>query len=272
MRRFLDLLSRNLFHPILLILLVMLAGCPTSDRSRTDAAGDTAADPSGTVPSAGEAELTAEVPELDAFHEVIYELWHNAWPQKNVPLMIELLPQVETHVERLSNIQLPGILRDKKEEWDTGMAELRGTLETYRSAAAGDDSQALMDAVEAIHSGFEQLMRTVRPVMPALDAYHVELYKIYHYHLPQQQLPELRRTVDSLLVRSQDLMKTQIPPRFADIADTLKQQFQDLEDLTAELRREADSGNWDRIAGSVESVHDQYVNLESTFDHHGRRR
>ena len=69
-------------------------------------------------PEITQEELTATVPELRELHEVIYPLWHNAYPEKDYALIKELLPQAESLTAKLDAAKLPGILRDKQEAWD----------------------------------------------------------------------------------------------------------------------------------------------------------
>ena len=59
------------------------------------------------------AETVAEVPALDSFHEVIYKIWHEAWPKKDAAMLQQLLPEVEKGIAAVASAQLPGILRDK---------------------------------------------------------------------------------------------------------------------------------------------------------------
>ena len=37
-------------------------------------------------------ETVAQVPILTDFHEVIFKVWHTAWPEKNLAMLSELLP------------------------------------------------------------------------------------------------------------------------------------------------------------------------------------
>ena len=41
------------------------------------------------------ADAIAGVPALDSFHEVIFKIWHEAWPKKNTAMLQQLLPEVE---------------------------------------------------------------------------------------------------------------------------------------------------------------------------------
>jgi hypothetical protein len=62
-------------------------------------------------------ETSGRVPELDAFHKPIYELWHNAWPAKDIAKLKSLLADVESAYAKLAAAKLPGILRDKSGKW-----------------------------------------------------------------------------------------------------------------------------------------------------------
>jgi len=39
----------------------------------------------------------------------------------------------------------------------------------YKSAAAADDAEGLLKAAEKLHSQYEVLVRTIRPVLPELE-------------------------------------------------------------------------------------------------------
>ena len=78
---------------------------------------------------ASDEELTAFVPELRDLHEVVYPLWHSAFPDKDYSLIKELLPQALSLTGKLDEAELPGILRDKQEAWDKGKENLKSALE-----------------------------------------------------------------------------------------------------------------------------------------------
>ena len=52
-------------------------------------------------------DLKSSVPALDAMHEVIMPLWHDAWPNKDVKAMAAMLPDIEKHVAAVNEAQLP---------------------------------------------------------------------------------------------------------------------------------------------------------------------
>ena len=89
------------------------------------------------------AEATAEVPALDSFHEVIFKIWHEAWPQKNTSMLRQLVPDVNKGIAAVATAPLPGILRDKKAAWDEGVKQLRNAGSEYVAAAGNHGHLAL---------------------------------------------------------------------------------------------------------------------------------
>jgi hypothetical protein len=72
-------------------------------------------------------------------------MWHTAWPEKNIGMLIELLPQIKQHTDALSTSQLPGILRDKEESWRRGIANFQAVVNEYELAAATCNTAALLE-------------------------------------------------------------------------------------------------------------------------------
>ena len=84
--------------------------------------------PAAAATDVNQAELSASVPALGALHKVVYPLWHEAYPAKDYAMIKTLLPQMDTLVTELDKAPLPGILREKKEAWEAGKANLKSTL------------------------------------------------------------------------------------------------------------------------------------------------
>jgi phosphopantetheinyl transferase (holo-ACP synthase) len=210
------------------------------------------------------AETKAEVPALSAMHEVIYPLWHEAWPNKDVKMMTELLPQVQQHVAAVEMAELPGILRDKQAAWAQQLEALRATCTAYEKAAAAGDTQALLDAVEALHARFEMMVRVVRPVMKELDAYHQVLYTVYHKVMPEKRLADLPAAAAQLSSACAALTAAPIPKRFAAKEAELKAAFAALCDATAKLQ--ATGADPVTAPAAVEVVHTRYQDVEKVFE------
>lgn len=213
-----------------------------------------------------EHEIRAEVPALRALHEVIYPLWHTAWPNKDADLMRHLLPRTEELVAAVAAAELPGILRDKSESWQAGIAGLLASLEAYRAAVAGEEEQALLDAVEDLHDRYERLVRTVRPVMKELDAYHVVLYRLYHHIGPGRDLEAFRLAVTELHASCEPLLSAAVPRRFAERQETILAALAELCVATETLAATAPAGDMEALLAGLEVVHDRYQAAEHVFD------
>ncbi len=216
--------------------------------------------------TAGTAETRAEVPELTAFHEVIAQLWHGAWPAKDYTQMKDLLARVEQGVASVEGASLPGILRDKQAAWDGQLAALRTTLERYRAAVVSDDDEALADAVEALHARFESMVRLIHPALPELDAYHVVLYRIYHYLAPGRDLPGVRAAAEDLSGRCGDLRAAPVPKRYEASGERLATEVAALCERTERLRQAAAGEIWDPVEPTIGEVHSQYLIVAGLFE------
>ena len=139
-----------------------------------------------------QAEITASVPELNELHEVVYPLWHSAYPDRDFELIKSLLPRMDSLTALLDAAPLPGILREKQAAWDERKANLASALLGLHAATESGNHEEMLKQVEAFHAGYEQLVRTIRPLVKELDAYHQELYKLYHYYGPQYDLPQIQ--------------------------------------------------------------------------------
>jgi hypothetical protein len=210
--------------------------------------------------------LQTSVPELVEFHEVIFELWHEAWPNKDYATMVTLLPVVREHVEILQKVEIPGIAQDKQAAWDEWMVQLTGSLEAYEAAGVAEDQEGLLDAVEQLHTNFEGLAGIMRPEMEELEEYHVELYRVYHYYLPDQDLTELRATAARMTDRCGVLLEAAPPPQSGVDPGAFAAAAGDLCDRTEELQRTAGGEDWTAIEEAVERVHDQYRMIVEMFE------
>lgn len=213
-----------------------------------------------------QAEITASVPELRDLHEVVYPLWHSAYPDKDFAMIKELLPQMDTLTARLDAAPLPGILREKQAAWDEKKANLKSTLQQLHAAASKDDQSEMLKQVEAFHAVYEQLVRTIRPLVKELDAYHQELYKLYHYYAPAYDIEKIRSAAAAMAEKIPVLKAAALPKRLADRQADFTAAVAALETSTLELVETAKGDAKEKILEAVEKVHTAYQGAERMFD------
>jgi hypothetical protein len=212
-------------------------------------------------------EIDSSLPELSEFHEVIYPIWHTAYPEKDIAMLKEMLSEVNDGAEKIYSAQLPGILRDKKEEWDEGVKKFRSSVERYGKATAGNEEEEMLSSAEELHSNFEMLVRIIRPVTKEVDEFHKVLYMIYHHYWPNKNKEEFSRAVDDLQFRAEELNTCVLPNWAADKAEVIKEQSQKLFNSTNTLKKLKDNSADDsEIDNAIESVHNEYMALETLFD------
>ncbi|MBD3413181.1 MAG: hypothetical protein GF421_01965 [Candidatus Aminicenantes bacterium] len=211
-------------------------------------------------------ELTASVPELTELHEVVYPLWHNAFPEKDYSLIKELLPKVESLYAELEEAKLPGILRDKQGAWNKGKQTLASAVQSLKQAAEADDKEAMLSQVESFHAAYERLVRIIRPLVPELEAFHKELYKLYHYYTPEYDLEKIKTAVQAMQDQIIPLKQVQLPERLAEKQEEFENSVSELEQRLNELNEKLKKESKEKILEAVDKVHTAYQNTERIFD------
>jgi hypothetical protein len=211
-------------------------------------------------------ETESAVPELAAFHEVIYPIWHTAYPDKDIALLKSLVPQVDELAAKVFAAKLPGILRDKQAKYDAGLAEFRKSVEAYDAAAKGADDQALLDAAEALHAKYEMLVRVIRPVLKEMDEFHKVLYVVFHTDLPAKNWAAVRAAAPDLKAKAAVIPGAKLSTRLQPKADAFAKAAGDLVqavDVLAGLGPKADGA---AVEQAVLKIHSRYQDLEKIFD------
>jgi hypothetical protein len=215
------------------------------------------------------AEINSSVPELTKFHEVIFQIWHDAYPSKNVNALKGFVPQIKQSMEAVNHAKLPGILHDKQGDWNSQLKELNGSAEKYYSAAQGNDDQSLLNAAEDLHRNYEMMVRVIRPALKEIDSYHQTLYIIYHKLYPEKKYAEIAAMSDALISKADAIVTypkdERLKRRLGNDVAEFDASAKALYDASVALKSAlagTDDGKKDQ---AVQVVHSAYQKLDSLF-------
>ncbi|MEW6509794.1 MAG: hypothetical protein AB1428_02415 [Bacteroidota bacterium] len=212
------------------------------------------------------AETSARVPALEKFHDVIFVVWHDAWPNKDTAKLASLLPEVRKGVREIAAAELPGILREKGAAWQKGVAALDSSAGTYEAAVAAGNAQRLLEAAEQLHARYEALVRVIRPVLKELDDFHATLYTLYHYDLPNYSLEKISAAAKVLLEKMTALNAAVLPARLKVSTDAFNDARTKLNEAVKALNAAAGGGNDADVKAAVEEVHARYEAVQRIFE------
>jgi len=221
---------------------------------------------SDSVPEISAAEISAEVPQLDAVHELMFPLWHDAFPSEDVETIRELVPQFEPMLAAVDSVPLPGILRDKQVRWDEGKAVMMAAFDSLKAAAEANDTDRILSYTEAFHLGYEQLVRVVRPLVPELEAFHQDLYKLYHYYNPANDQARIREAIAAMADKLEPLSGVTLPERLAEWQAEFDARTAALGEQVNALAEAVETGDREAVRAAVESLHTAYAALEAIFE------
>jgi hypothetical protein len=211
-------------------------------------------------------ETESTVPELIDFHDIIYPIWHTAYPAKDYKALRGFVAEIDAQAAKINAADLPGILREKKQAWDGGLAEFNQAVVAYGKAAAGSDDQALLAAAELLHARFEMLVRAIRPVTKEMDAYHKVLYVVFHKYLPEKNYTEICKVAADMAAKAEAITKATLSPRLEAKNEAFQAAAAKLLVETKALEAAGKACLEKDIIPLVNRVHSAYVALEKVFD------
>jgi hypothetical protein len=210
-------------------------------------------------------EIKSSVPALDAMHEVIMPMWHEAWPNKDYKALAALVPAIDTHVAAIAKAELPGILREKAAAWKAGVATLSASAAAYKAAVASGNNETLMKAAEKLHMDYEGLVKVVRPVLKEMDEFHAALYTLYHYQLSPFQLAKVTESAQTLKAKMDVLNKAVLPDRLKARTEAFAAQRTALGKSVDAVSAAVGTKDEAKIKAAVEAMHGIYEDLEKIF-------
>ncbi|MGZ5467970.1 MAG: hypothetical protein ACXW2H_02390 [Candidatus Aminicenantales bacterium] len=211
-------------------------------------------------------ETESAVPELSAFHEVIYPIWHTAYPDKDIAMLKSLVPQVNELAGKVYAAKLPGILRDKQVKYDAGLAEFRASVEAYNAAAKGSVDKAMLDAAEVLHAKYEMLVRILRPVLKEMDDFHKVLYVVYHTDLPAKNWAAVRAAAPDLKAKAEAVTAAKLSTRLEPKAEAFAKASGELVKAATVLAGLGPKADGAAVEQAVQNLHSRYQDLEKIFD------
>lgn len=211
-------------------------------------------------------ETEPTVPALSEFHEVIYPIWHTAYPEKDIAMLKSLVPQVNELAAKVYEAKLPGILREKQAKYDAGLAEFRASVDAYNAAAKGTDDKAMLDAAEVLHAKYEKLVRLLRPVVKEMEDFHKVLYVVYHTDLPAKDWAAVRAAAPDLKAKAEAVTAAKLPANRQEKSEAFAKASAELVKAAVVLAGLGEKADGAAVEQAVQKLHSRYQDLEKIFD------
>lgn len=214
------------------------------------------------------AEISSAVKELTDFHDIIYPMWHDAYPAKDYNALKGFVPKIKSCMESINKAKLPGILREKETAWKGQLNELNNSAKNYYSAAGGIDNNALLTAAEKLHASYEKMVSVLRPDLKEIDDFHQTLYIIYHKLLPDSKFDEIAGLTGTLITKAEAIVNYQqdkLKTRLGDKLVIYNVSAKKLYDSVTYLKEVLKGNDPKEKKEAVESMHKAYEDLDSVF-------
>jgi hypothetical protein len=213
-------------------------------------------------------EISSNVQELTDFHDIIYPMWHDAYPAKDYTALKGFVPKIKTYMDGVNKAKLPGILREKETAWKTQLKELNASADAYYAAASKNDNAGLLTAAENLHGNYEKLVRVLRPALKEIDDFHQSLYVIYHKLLPDSKFDEIAGMTPTLITKSDAIVKypqDKLKTRLGDKVQQYDASAKKLNKSVLSLQEVLKGKDQAKKKEAVETMHKAYEELDGLF-------
>jgi hypothetical protein len=213
-------------------------------------------------------EISSTVKELTDFHDIIYPMWHKAYPAKDYNALKELVPKIKSYMEKINDAKLPGILRDKQSIWKSQLSEFNTSAQNYYAAANGSDNSALLSAAEKLHAGYEKMVRVIRPALKEIDDFHKDLYIVYHKLLPDSKFDEISGMTGTLITKAEVIKNyphEKLTARLGNNVEKYDAAALKLYNSVKSLEKVLKETDKTKKKEAVETMHSAYEEIESLF-------
>jgi hypothetical protein len=214
------------------------------------------------------AEISSRVQELTDFHDIIYPMWHDAYPAKDYNALKGFVPKIKSYMESINKVKLPGILREKETAWKSQLNDLNNSAQSYYTAAVSNNNNDLLTAVEKLHSSYEKMLMVLRPPLKEIDDFHQTLYIIYHKLLPDSKFDEIAGLTGTLTTKAEAIVnypQEKLKTRLGDKIGAYNVSAEKLLTSVKSLKEVIKSNNPEKKKEAVESMHKAYEGLVSLF-------
>ncbi|MGD1047620.1 MAG: hypothetical protein ABR899_02570 [Candidatus Krumholzibacteriaceae bacterium] len=96
-------------------------------------------------------------PQLAAFHEELYKLYHNYMPKYDLAKIREAAAAMEEKVSALKEAQMPKPLADRQEKYNAAVLKLEGAVKELSATVKTDAKDKIQAAVEKVHAAYQEI-------------------------------------------------------------------------------------------------------------------
>jgi hypothetical protein len=203
---------------------------------------------------------------LREFHDVVYPVWHAAYPEKDYQAIKESVPEFKERMEVIQKAELPGFFREKEEEFKKKREALANAVLDLEKKARGDNNEELLKATENLHTAYEQLVRVFAPRVKELENFHLVLYPIWHEALPEKNYDAIIASVPQFQEKMDLLMKAELSEKFKGISKEFTEKRTALKKSLDELTKACNKKDKKGIEEKLDKMHTAYMDLDGVFE------
>lgn len=200
------------------------------------------------------------------FHEVLYPVWHDYFPQGDFQSIREAIPEFKRTTQMLMEAELPLFYHNVKDDFENKRKNLALSVDKLESIAQTGNDKELAKAVEEMHTAFERMARVLAPRTREIEQFHLVLYPLWHQAMPDKDYQAIKLAIPSLESKMDALMRAPLPQRFEVLETQFLKKREALKLSVEELADVCRQNKDEKIIDKLTQMHEAYRELDQVFE------
>ena len=200
------------------------------------------------------------VPEVDQFMGAFRTIFQ-AKTNGDYKAVRDSVPVLSATMEKLLKATLPAFYDDVKTQFAEQRGKLADAVKAYEAAAKLDDTTKLVEQVENVRKEFMGILNLLSLTVQEVDSFHEILMPLWHEAVPKQDYAAIKTAMPELTVRTEAVMKAQLPEKYKFLQKDFDEKRQALKVSIDELAKVCAANQDDQIEDKMLNMHEAYHSL-----------
>ncbi len=203
---------------------------------------------------------------IKQFHDLLAPIWHTTLPDSDFQSIKEVAPEMKKAYQKIVAAEIPPYYQHVKDDFILERDQLGLAVQELDTVAETGADLFIPEAIDDVHSAFEEMIRVLSPRTKEVEDFHLVLYPLWHVALPKSdwltiktQIPIMRKEMDTL-------MTTPIPQWLGGKELRVVETREALDKVVDELVEACKTDDSNLIKKRLKVVHSRFRTLDEVFD------
>lgn len=204
--------------------------------------------------------------EMSDFHEVLYKIWHEQYPEDDWQGVRATAPELAARMKLLAEAEIPEVFKYRSADIIKARDTLGKVVADIDQAAKADDDQKLKTAVKELHDAYHGLVVELHSRPGEVDQLHTVIALMWHEDYPDKNFASLKTRMDSFNGSLNALLSLKLGKRYSVDPVKYDEAQSALKEQGAALQAAVAAGDQDAAWSALDKFHEAFRSLNLLFE------